>query len=449
MTRTPRLLIIDDNRQFADDLCLLLQNEFQCRPVLTAERAFEELENKLVDLILLDIDLGSGMDGFGFLEKLKENYTSIPVIMITRDESIETVVKAIKMGAFDYVGKKPDLSELKIIIQRALAEYGLRKENELLREEVRHLTGEFVGESKASRQIKEMISKMSQIDSTVLITGESGTGKEIVARQIHANSGRSNQPFVTVNCAAIPKDLFESELFGHEKGAFTGAIKRKLGKFELADNGTLFLDEVAELDVAAQAKLLRAIEEKTFERVGGEDKIEVDVRILSATNRNLKEGVAEGTFRKDLYYRLNVLQILIPPLRERQEDIALLTSEILMKKCRELKKKVSRINDQAMNLLLAYEWPGNVREMQNIIEGAIIHSDSDVLTERDFPTIQASSVGLANYETAKQKALENFQREYISSILRLTQNNITQAAKRMGISRQGLQKMMRQLDLHP
>ncbi len=269
----PRILIIDDNREFVDDLNLLLQNDFDCSGVHSAERGLEVLDQKNFDAILLDIELGAGMDGFEFLTRIKKEDTSIPVVMITKDQSISTVVKAMKMGAYNYVGKKPDLAELKQILKGALEEFALRKDNSLLRDEIHRLTGDLLGQSEVIDHIRNQIDKLSQTDSTVLITGETGTGKELVARQIHNQSARSEKPFVVVNCAAIPKELFESELFGHEKGAFTGALKRKVGKFELADQGTIFLDEIGELEYSVQAKLLRVLQGKKFERVGGDESI--------------------------------------------------------------------------------------------------------------------------------------------------------------------------------
>lgn len=444
----PRILIIDDNKKFVDDLLLLLRQEYNCRGVHSAERGLEILEEEDFDLVLLDIDLGPGMDGFQFLSQIKELDILIPVIMITKDRSIGTVVKAMKMGAYDYVGKKPDLSELRIIVNRALNEVGLRRENKLLREEVQSLTGELLGESNAILNIKEQVVKFAETNSTVLITGESGTGKGLIARQIHSNSLRKDKPFVVVNCAAIPKELFESELFGHEKGAFTGAYRKKLGKFELANHGTIFLDEIGDLDNSLQAKFLRVLEEKKFERVGGEKSVSVDVRVLVATNKDLEVLTKRGNFREDLYYRLNVVRIHIPPLRERKEDIPILAKEFTRRKGRELKKTVKGISKEALNILISYDWPGNVRELENLIENAIISTEKDILTPDMFPSLSSDYAISPNYETAKKNALERFQREYVSTILRLTDGNITQAAQRMGISRQGLQKLIRNLNIH-
>lgn len=443
-----KILIIDDNKEFVEDLCLLLQNDYECMGTYSGEQGLVLLDRKNFDLILLDIDLGPGMDGFEFLNKIQVENHPVPVVMITKDESIGTIVKAIKMGAYDYVGKKPDLSELKIIIERAIKEFGLRRENLFLKEEIKKLTGELLGTSEAISNNKNQIMKLARTNSTVLITGESGTGKELVARQIHLNSNRKDKPFVAVNCAAIPDGLFESELFGHEKGSFTGAIKRKIGKFEIADKGTLFLDEIAELGRSAQAKLLRVLEEKQFERVGGEESIRVDVRVLAATNQNLEELIKKGEFRVDLYYRINVAAIHIPPLRERKEDISLLAIDFVRRNSKELKKNVKDISQEALDMLMAYDWPGNVRELQNVIENALIYAETDPLRKEDFPPLLKNIGGYPDYETAKQQTMDRFQREYITAMLNMTDGNISETAKRMGITRQGLQKMIRHLKLN-
>jgi len=398
------------------------------------------------DLILLDQNLGTGLTGIQFLEKIRSLGYQVPVIMITRDESIESVVKAMKAGAYDYVGKKPDLSELKIIINRALDNFKLQSEKQLLKSEIQDIKGKFIGVSPAIQAVREKIKKILPMSSTVLITGESGTGKEVIAREIHNTSPRKDKPFVVVNCAAIPRDLFESELFGHTMGAFTGAYRARKGKFEQANSGTIFLDEIGELDITLQAKFLRTIEDTCFEPVGGTEQIDVDVRIITATNKNLPEAIEQGKFREDLYYRLNVIQLELPPLQKRREDIPLLIDEFIRKKNREMKKKVRGVSEKALDFLIACDWPGNVRELQNTIERAIIYTDNDYINldviEDQFQHLPED---LADYETARQKALHKFQKQYISTILKLCGGNITKAAQRMGISRQGLQKMIKKL----
>ena len=445
--KKPNVLIIDDNKDFVNDLLMLLRGDYQCTGVHSGEEGLALLEKSDQDLILLDIELGKGIDGFEFLERMKELEYSTPVVMITRDVSIDTVVRAIKKGACDYVGKKPDLSELKRVIDRALNEFGLMRENTFLKEEIHRLMGELLGKSEMILEVKKEIRKLAGADVSVLITGESGTGKELVARQLHKGSRREGKPFVAVNCAAIPRELFESELFGHEKGAFTGALKRKLGKFELADGGTIFLDEIGELDSSAQAKFLRVLKDRTIERVGSEKGKPVDVRVLAATNRDLEERIKEGLFREDLFYRLNVTRIHIPPLRERKQDIPILANEFVRIKGYELKKHVEGISEDALQMLITYDWPGNVRELENMIENAIIYTEEPVLDRTLFPSLLTNYSECSDYESAKQTALERFQREYVSAILHLTGGNVTRAAARMGISRQGLQKIMRNLDI--
>ena len=446
--KKPQILIIDDNADFVDDLTLLLKQKYDCISSFSGEDGIELIEQKRFDAILLDIDLGKGMDGFDFLENINRKGIDIPVIMITGDTTIDTIVRSIKMGAYDYFCKKQHLYEIEIKLNRALNDFLRRRENKFWQEEIHRFTGELLGESSAILNIKEKISKLSCTDSTVLITGESGTGKELIARQIYRQSYRNNKPFVVINCAAIPRELFESELFGYEKGAFTGAFRRKTGKFELANKGTIFFDEIGELDNYAQAKLLRVLEDKSFERVGGELSISVDVRILTATNKNLKELTQSGEFRNDLYFRLAVTTIHLPPLRERRDDIPILVNEFIRRKSLELKKEVKGISQDALDMLIAYDWPGNVRELLNVIENALIFSDTQILDKNLFPSLLISFGNLPDYKTAKKRAMEKFQREYISSMLRQTGGNLSQAAKRMGITRQGLKKVINTLKLN-
>lgn len=448
--RKPQILIIDDNEKFVSDLSFLLQDDFDCQGTFSGEEGLEHLEQKNFDLILLDIDLGeSMMNGFQFLDTMKDLEILIPVIIITKFKEKDKIVKAIKKGAFDYVRKKEDLAELKIVINRAIGEFSLRKDNIVFREEFHTMAGVILGESESILNIKKQIVQIAQTDSTVLITGENGTGKELVARQIHKLSLRKDKPFIAVNCAAIPENLSESELFGHEKGAFTGAYKSKPGKFEFADEGTIFLDEIADMKLSTQAKLLRVLQEKTFERVGGQKIISVDVRIIAATNKNLKIMIEQDTFREDLYYRLNVFPIHVPPLREHRIDIAILAKEFIRKKRKDIKKNVSDISPKAINMLVSYDWPGNVRELENVIERAIILSQNDILTTELFPDILNYSSTLPLYATAKKQAEERFQWQYITAMFRQTKGNIKKAAELMGITRHGLQKIVKGLNIDP
>jgi len=444
----PKILIIDDDKDLVHDLKTLLKGNYIIQGAYSGKDGLELLDSQTFNIILLDIEFESGMDGFQVLQELNQRDILIPIIMISKFSNINTVVRSMKLGAFDYVEKTSELSEMKLIIDGALQEFRLRKENEFFREEIQRMTGVLLGESETMKNIKNHISKLAATETTVLITGESGTGKELVARQIHQLSTRKDKPFVPVNCAAIPKELFESELFGHEKGAFTGAVKKKAGKFEIADKGTLFLDEIAELEKAAQAKLLRVLEDNNIVRVGGEENIVLDVRVIAATNKILPELVDQGLFRDDLYYRINVAPMQIPPLRERREDIPILTETFVKRKSEEMKKNIKTVAQNAMDALINYDWPGNVREMQNVIEHAVIFADSDILTQQSFPMLLSSSSSLLDYETAKKQALAKFQHKYVSTMLRLTEGNITRAAQKMGISRQGLQKMLKTLKIN-
>jgi two-component system response regulator HydG len=444
-----RLLIIDDDEDFVDDLCLLLQVDFSCQGVVSGREGLTLLEQKDFDAVLLDIDLGSGINGLEVLDTIAEFEIPPPVIMISKDQSIDTVVSAMKKGAYDYIGKKPDLSELKLIIGRALDEYGLRRDNLVFRDEIKDKCAEIVGNSQAIIEIRNKIERLAGVETTVMISGETGTGKELVARQIHYQSSRTNRPFVVVNCAVIPQDLFESELYGHEKGSFSGAHQRTIGKFERAEKGTIFLDEIGELSGPLQAKLLRVIEEKEIERVGGEETLAVDVRIIAATNRELKKDVEAGRFRSDLFFRLNVSPVEIPPLRERRQDIPILADWYVRRKAMELKKKITGISEKAMDILVSHNWPGNIRELVNTIENAIIYADDAILDEKAFANLLNGFEGYPGYEQAKQAALKNFKRDYILTILRAADGNITHAAQRMDITRQGLQKMMRELGIDP
>ena len=380
----PKILIIDDNGIFVDNLSFLLQNDFDCSGVYTAEDGISILSENHFDVILLDIKLGSGLDGIEFLEKIHKQQIFIPTIMITGDKSIDMVVKAMKAGAYDYVGKDPDLSELKIIINRALNEFGLRRENELLREEIQQLKGQFVGESPAIRSIRQQIQKLAPLDSTVLISGDSGTGKEVVARNIHQLSKRKNKPFITLNCAAIPKELFESEFFGHEKGAFTGADQYRKGMIEDASGGTVFLDEIGDLSVASQVKLLRLLESGEYNPLGSDIYKKMDVRVIAATNRNLQKLMNEGLFRKDLYYRLSTYHIHIPPLRERLDDLPLLIDHFLKEISIELGKKKPTPPPELYTLLETYHFPGNIRELKSMMFDAISRHKSGILSLKSF-----------------------------------------------------------------
>ena len=386
------ILVVDDEPNYLIILSELLRDEGY--EVFTAPNGKEGLaivQEVDLDLVITDMQM-PGMDGLQLLDKIKEGNTHLPVIMITAFAEVEKAVAAMQAGAYNYLAKPFSNDELLINVNKAVHHYSLIQENKRLRQDIHARTGfsGMVGKNKGMRQVYELIEKVSPTPSSVLISGESGTGKELVAKAIHLNSPRAEKPFITVNCAALAENLLESELFGHEKGAFTGAISMRKGRFELADGGTIFLDEIGEIPLALQAKLLRAIQEKSFERVGGSKTLHVDVRIVSATNKELKDEVKKGAFREDLYYRLNVIHVGLPALRERQDDIPLLVEYFVKTVADRLDKAGLEISKEAMRLLVSLPWEGNVRELENTIERAAILCDDNRITDND---VQPESLG--------------------------------------------------------
>ncbi len=381
-----KILVADDEQSMREFLDIMLSKEgYKVTLASNGEEVLRLIENDIFDLALLDIRMPR-IDGITALKKIKDTSPETVVIMITAYASTDTAIKAMKEGAYDYITKPFKIEEIKLIIKNALEKRSLQSENILLKKVVRdrfHFEN-IIGQSPKMMAIYELLEKVSPTKTNILITGESGTGKELVAKAIHFNSPRKDKPFVTLNCGAIPEALIESELFGHMKGAFTDAISTKKGLFEIADGGTIFLDEISELPLLMQVKLLRVLQDKEFKRVGGTEDIKVDVRIISATNKDLEEAVREKKFREDLFYRLNVIQIKLPPLRERKEDIPLLAEHFLKKYSQELNKNISRISPDALRILLNYDYPGNVRELQNIIERAVALETSEELTPKNL-----------------------------------------------------------------
>jgi two-component system response regulator PilR (NtrC family) len=377
-----KILVADDEQSMREFLDIMLKKEgYKVSLASNGEEVVKLVENDLFDLILLDIRMPK-LDGLTALKKIKANSPETIVIMITAYASADTAIKAMKEGAYDYITKPFKVEEIKLIIKNALEKKNLQKENTLLKQVVRdrYHFGNIIGQSQKMTALYDLLEKVSPTKTNILITGESGTGKELVAKAIHYNSPRKEKPFVTLNCGAIPESLIESELFGHMKGAFTDAIATKKGLFEVADEGTIFLDEISELPLLMQVKLLRILQDKEFKRVGGTEDIRVDVRIISATNKDLEEAVKEKRFREDLFYRLNVIQIKLPPLRDRKEDIQILANHFSKKYSEELSKNILRISPEAHQILLNYDYPGNVRELQNIIERAVALESSQELT---------------------------------------------------------------------
>ena len=375
-TTMPRILIIDDEAPIRRVLRDILENEsYQVDDAGTGMEALQQIKDQDFDAVFCDIKMPE-MDGIEVLEAIRQE-SDVPVIMLSGHGTIETAVEAIKKGAFDFIQKPPDLNRLLITLRNALDKKNLATENKVLKKAVK-IQNQMIGESAPMLEVKDMISKVAPTNARVLITGENGTGKELVARQLHELSARSYGPFIEVNCAAIPAELIESQLFGHEKGSFTSAIKQKKGDFELADGGTLFLDEIGDMSLSAQAKVLRALQENKIVRVGGEKEIPVNVRILAATNKNLKVEIEKGNFREDLYHRLSVIVIQVPPLRERKDDIPLLVGNFLEIIAQDMGKPVPTFEPEAMEALKQYQWTGNIRELRNIVERLVILCGSDI-----------------------------------------------------------------------
>jgi len=445
-----RILIVDDEVSVRESLRFILKDQYKILLAETAREALTLFEREGPHLILLDIILPE-MDGIAVLKRIRELDTTIPIIMLTATRTVKTAVEAMKLGATDYLSKPFDIEELKLIIEKAITTKDLEQEVKFLRSEItrRYSFKSIIGKSRKMQEVYAKIEQIADTRTTVLITGESGTGKELVARALHFNSSRKEKPFITINCAALPESLIESELFGHERGAFTDAQARKMGQFELADNGTLLMDEVADLSHATQAKLLRVLQEKEFTRVGGTRMIRVDVRVITATNKNLHEALKQGNFREDLYYRINVVPIHLPPLRDRKEDLPLLINHFLTKKAEEEGHPPKEISPEAVGLMMNYDWPGNVRELQNIIEQVVTLCSNSVIHSEDLPDFfrkQIKSTTLKEQalsgKISFEHAVTEFERDIIIEALKKTRYIQTHAADLLGISRRILKYKM-------
>jgi len=431
-TTSGNILIVDDEFSVRDSLYHWFRKDgFQAQTAENAAEALKALQEKRYDVILLDIKM-PGMDGMELQEHIQQIDPQAAVIMITAFASVETAVRALKQGAFDYVTKPIDPDELSHLVLRALEQRRLREENTQLRETIDGLVAvdEIVGESPPMKKVLELVEHVAKTDATVLILGESGTGKEVIARAIHANSRRRYFPVVTVNCGALPESLLESELFGHEKGAFTGAQYRRKGKIEMADGGTLFLDEVGAINTKMQVDLLRVLETKELTRIGGGRPIKVDFRVICATNENLELAVQEGRFRDDFYYRINVFTIELPPLRARRSDIPALATHFLRRFARQMDKHITGISSEAMELLMAYDWPGNVRELSNAIERAMVVGSPPAIHPDDLPLRKAVRNGLPS-----DQSLADMEKRHIAAVLERTGGNVTHAAEILKVDR--------------
>ena len=444
------ILIIDDEKSLLDLLSVVLKKEgYRVKTCLAPSKLFDLLEKESFDLLICDIKLPE-MSGMEILKYVRENKPDLPVIMITAYGSLKQAVEALKAGAIDYILKPFDVEELKIIIAHELEKRRLREENILLKRDLqeRYSFENMIGKSKAMEEIYGLIEKTSTTDSTVLITGESGTGKEMAARAIHLLSRRSERPFVSINCAALPENLLESELFGHAKGSFTGAVADKKGMFEVAQRGTLFLDEVGETSPWTQVKLLRSLQERKVRRVGGTEEIPVDVRIIAATNLDLKRRIEEGKFREELFYRLNVISFEMPPLRKRVEDIPLLVQHFFQKYCQQMGKKMKRLSPEVISYLEAYQWPGNVRELENVIERVVAIEDRETVTAASLPREivapprKASPQPLIPPQFNLMNHLDEVAKGYIVEARVLAGGNLRKTASLLGVSYRSLRHLI-------
>ncbi len=451
-----RILVVEDKKSMAQMLRTTLESEgYECLVAFNGKEALRIISIEQPDLIITDLKLPD-TDGLTILKEVRQQDQDTPVIIMTAFGTIEIAVEAIKEGAFDFVPKPFDMDHLLLIIRRALDTRRLYRENLLLKEEMAFHKGmpEIVGKSKAISDVLTKVKKVAPAKTTVLLQGESGTGKELFARAIHYMSPRAKELFVPINCAAIPRDLLESELFGYEKGAFTGATHRKLGKFELANNGTVFLDEISELEPSLQAKLLRVLQDQIIERIGGTTPIQIDVRVVAATNSDLLRAVKEGRFREDLFYRLNVFPIVIPPLRERKEDIPALTEFFIERFSKEMKIPPKRLSSDALKILMQYNWKGNVRELENTIERAMILADGNTILPEHISLMSIESISSIDdipmegpLEETTKAAIRRAESERIRRVLNETHWNKTKTAEILQVSYKTLLTKIKEYNL--
>jgi two-component system response regulator HydG len=455
MTIQSKILVVDDDAAHRLMLKTVLADDgYDITEAGDGAAAVAAVESRFYDLILMDLKMAR-MDGLEALRRIKALSPGIAVIIMTAYASVGTAVNALKSGASDYLTKPVDIDELKILIDKTLHHRRLEQENAFLKERLadRFDLSAIIGRGPAMAQLFETVALVAPSDATVLIQGESGTGKELVANAIHQNSPRSQGPFIKLNCAALPETLLESELFGHEKGSFTGATARKAGRFQLADKGSIFLDEIAEMAPATQAKILRVLQEKEFEPVGGGRTVKVDVRVIAATNKDLPTEIETGRFREDLYYRLNVVQVNVPPLRDRGEDIALLTDHFLKLYAEKNQRLIKGLTPRALDVFMRYDWPGNVRELENVVERAVILTRGDTVATAQLPKSLQELAGedepLPPVRLEPGKTLKEIEQEMILKTLEECSGNRTRAAEALGISRRTLQLKLKEYGINP
>jgi DNA-binding NtrC family response regulator len=457
-----RILVVDDEMIVCESCKRILEEEgYEVETALSGKEAFEKMKANPFDIVITDLKM-PGIDGMEVLRTFRKEYPDSIIIMITGFSTVETAVEAIKLGAFDYIPKPFTPDEVSIVVKKAIEKKSLMLENVYLRQELQEKYGfhNIVGKSKKMQEIYRVIAKVATTDSTVLIYGQSGTGKELIARAIHFNSPRREKQFVPVDCAVLSENLLESELFGHVRGSFTGAVTTKPGLFEVADGGTVFLDEVGNISLSIQAKLLRVLQEREFTPVGGTKAKKVDIRLIAATNKDLEKMIKEETFREDLYYRLNIVPIYLPGLRERPEDIPLLAVHFLKKYAEEMGKAIKGFTPEAMEKLMRYPWPGNVRELENVIERTVVMIDDEmvrvehlILPGQQEKEILENQIPMTSEELkevkkqVREKAVEEIERAFVLNALERHQWNVTRAAEEVGMLRPNFQALMRKYNL--
>ncbi len=450
-----KILIIDDEKSILDLLSVVFKKEgYSVLTSLSAVKALELIDKEDLDLVLTDIKLPQ-LSGMEILKYVKENKPDVPVVMITAYGTIKQAVSAFKQGAIDYVVKPFDMDELKIVVAQGLEKRRLKQENTLLKQEFKQKYNftNMIGKSKVMQEVYNLIEKVSASDATILISGESGTGKEVAARAIHVHSRRKDRSFVSLNCGALPENLLESELFGHVRGSFTGAIANKKGMFEVAERGTLFLDEVGEMSPTTQVKLLRALQDKRIRRVGGTEEISVDVRIIAATNQDLKKRIEQGRFRDDLFYRLNVISFEMPPLRRRKDDIPLLANHFMQRFCEGMGKRLKRFAPEVINVFESYPWPGNVRELENMVERVVAIEDRETITNKSLPdellapnaTLDPGALVEPGFDL--NRTLDEITKSYVKQSLAVSDGRLKETAALLGVNYRSLRYLIEKHDL--